>query len=446
MNEDTIAAIATAHGAGSIAVVRVSGSLAQRSACTLTKKEGFEPRFASLCGLYDVEGAFIDQVIVLYFKSPQSFTGEDVVEFQCHGGTIVAEQILENVLQTGVRIAEPGEFSKRAFLNGKIDLSQAEAIAQLIEAKSEDAAKILSKHLRGGMQQFVDEHKKALIELLAYAEVVIDYAEEDLPDDQLTLMLSKIDTLITALTQTLAVSKTRKGLLAGFKIAIVGRPNVGKSSLLNALLQYNRAIVSDVAGTTRDTIEESVKIGTHLVRVVDTAGIRSAQDAIEKIGIERSHKAVEESDIVLALFDASEEKTDEDDEIIALLRPYESQKHIIWLLNKSDLPQCFGSALPESALPISCKEVPQRLIQNLKQFLDSQNIQDETLLVSQRQIGAVEKVLLALNEAKLALNESALEIFSYHINEALHSLSAITKPYAYDEMLDQMFSSFCLGK
>ena len=287
---DTIAAIATAHGIGSIAIIRLSGSDALAIATKLTKKENFSPRYATLTNIYDKNNELLDEAIVIYFKAPFSFTAEDVVEFQCHGGVVVAELVLQACLDAGARLAEPGEFSKRAFFNGRIDLSKAEAIAQLIEAKSEDSAKILARQVKGELKEFIEEVREEIISVLAYSEVTIDYAEEDLPEDLIEQIQEKLNTLKEKLQKTLQASKARAGLMQGFKVAIVGKPNVGKSSLLNALLHYERAIVSDIAGTTRDTIEEQVRIGSHLIRIVDTAGIREANDTIEQIGIKRSKK------------------------------------------------------------------------------------------------------------------------------------------------------------
>ena len=319
MDNDTISAIATANGIGSIAIIRLSGDKALDIAKQLSKKENFTNRYATLTNIYDKENTLIDESIIIYFKGPHSFTAEDVVEIQCHGGFIVAQSILKATRALGARLATAGEFSKRAFFNGRIDLSEAEAIAQLIEAKSEDAAKILASQMKGSLKKYIEDIRDEIIHIMAYSEVSIDYAEEDLPEDLVLQIKEKLDELKSSLNSTLLASKAREGLMQGFKVAIVGKPNVGKSSLLNRLLNFNRAIVSDIAGTTRDTIEEQVKIGTHLIRIVDTAGIREASDAIEKIGIERSLEAIEQSDIVIGLFDASREIDSEDEQILSLI-------------------------------------------------------------------------------------------------------------------------------
>jgi tRNA modification GTPase len=446
--KETIAAVATAHGVGSIAIIRLSGDYALSIAKSVTKNEAFRPRHAHLVPFYDENGELIDEVIALYFKGPNSFTAEDVVEFQCHGGQVVAEAILKTVLAKGARLAEPGEFSKRAFFNGRIDLTEAEAIAQLIEAKSEDAAKILAKQMKGELRAYVEGVRDQLLEVLAYSEVTIDYAEEDLPEDLVAQIVSRLDNLHRDLSRTLRASQTRQGLMQGFKVAIIGKPNVGKSSLLNALLNYNRAIVSDIAGTTRDTIEEQVRIGTHLIRIVDTAGIREAGDEIERIGIERSIEAVEESDIVVALFDGSRGIDGEDRAIIELIKAHEEDRSFVVVVNKSDLEQRFDDTAIETYAPlrISCKEDVQGLIGALQALMDRQNLSDEMMLISLRQIEAVKETLSSIEEAKIPLQEQELEIFSFHLNQAIQAIASITRPFEHDEMLDKMFGSFCLGK
>ncbi|WP_457563760.1 tRNA uridine-5-carboxymethylaminomethyl(34) synthesis GTPase MnmE [Caminibacter pacificus] len=441
---ETIAAIATPNGIGAISIVRISGDNALEIAKKLTKKE-FTPRKATLAKVYDSNDELIDIALVIYFKAPSSFTGEDVVEFQCHGGVVVSRLILEEVLKHGARLANPGEFTKRAFLNGKIDASQAEAIAKLIETRSKEGAKLLSRQLEGDLSKFVDEVREKLIEIMAYAEVFIDYAEEDLPEtlgSEIEERLQKIEEL---LIHTLESSKRREALLSGYKVAIVGKPNVGKSSILNALLNKQRAIVSDIAGTTRDTIEEDIQIGSHLIRIIDTAGIRAAKDEIEKIGVERSKKAIEEADIVVGVFSA-DEFTKEDEEILELLKNVD--KEVIIVINKVDkginidLDKFEGLKV----VKISAKKDISPLIYELKNLLDSFSSEDEHILISTRQIHAVEKALNAINESKQFLQTGELELFSYQIQDAIRAISEITKPFEYDEMLDKMFGSFCVGK
>ncbi|WP_459977316.1 tRNA uridine-5-carboxymethylaminomethyl(34) synthesis GTPase MnmE [Nautilia lithotrophica] len=443
-NMDTIAAISTPNGVGAISIVRLSGDDAYEIAKKLTKKD-LTPRIATLCKLYDKNDELIDIGIVIYFKSPNSFTGEDIVEFQCHGGVVVSRIVLETLLDYGARAALPGEFTKRAFLNGKIDASQAEAIAKLIETRSREGAKLLSRQLEGDLGKFVDEVREKLIEIMAYTEVFIDYAEEDLPETlgyEIEERLKKIESL---LNHTLDVSKRREGMLKGYKIAIIGKPNVGKSSILNALLNKQRAIVSDIAGTTRDTIEEDIQIGSHLIRIIDTAGIRAAKDEIEKIGVERSKEAIKEADIVLCVFDANE-FTKEDEEILEIIK--NSDKDIIIVINKIDKGINIDLEKFKSypIVKISAKEDISPLIESLKNILDSYTSEDEHILISTRQIKAVEKALNAINESKEFLITGELELFSYQIQDAIKAISEITRPFEYDEMLDKMFGTFCVGK
>jgi len=444
---NTITAIATASGVASISIIRVSGDGAYSIAQKITKLDKLTPRYAHLSSVYNKDDELIDQAIVIYFKSPYSFTGEDIVEFQCHGGLIVAQEILDSVLSCGARLAEPGEFSKRAFLNGKIDLTEAEAISKLIEAKSSDAAKILAKQLKGELKEFVDSSREALLKAMAYSEVMIDYAEEDIPSDVLENISKQLDTLIEKIDNLVDASYRRRGLIEGFKVAIIGKPNVGKSSLLNALLSYDRAIVSDIAGTTRDTIEEQIRIGSHIIRLVDTAGIRESNDTIEKIGIQKSLESLEQSDIIIALFDASREFDSEDENILQMLQETKD-KHIIVALNKCDLPKIIDiSKLQEyNPIEVSAKRGFKELTKKLEDILDSIGEGDEMMLVSARQIEAVNKAKEALVLAKEPLMNEELEFFSYHIQDALQALSSISKPYNNEEILDKMFGEFCLGK
>jgi tRNA modification GTPase len=446
MQTDTISAIATANGIGSIAIIRISGDNALEIARKLSKKQDFSPRYATLSTLYDSQNALIDESIIIYFKAPYSFTAEDVVEIQCHGGYIVAQSILKATLDAGARLANAGEFSKRAFFNGRIDLSEAEAIAQLIEAKSEDAAKILARQMKGSLKEYIENIRDEIIHILAYSEVSIDYAEEDLPQDLIDQIEARLNKLESSLESTLMASKSREGLMQGFKVAIIGKPNVGKSSLLNSLLNYNRAIVSDIAGTTRDTIEEQVRVGSHLIRIVDTAGIRESSDEIERIGIERSLEAIEDSDIVIVLFDGSRVMDAEDKQILSLIERDAEDKEVLFVKNKIDLEPLFQMKEREFDLELNSKESVAPLIDALKSIMDKNNISDEIMLISQRQVSAVQNTLNNIQEAREPLLDQELEIFSFHLNEAIKEMASITRPFENDEMLDKMFGSFCLGK
>ncbi|NPA28511.1 MAG: tRNA uridine-5-carboxymethylaminomethyl(34) synthesis GTPase MnmE [Epsilonproteobacteria bacterium] len=443
----TIAAIATATGVGSISIVRVSGEDALKISSKLLKGANLTPRVAKLHSIYNKENSLIDRGIIIYFKAPNSFTGEDIVEFQCHGGIVIAQEILDTLLHFGASLAKPGEFTQRAFLNGKIDLSEAEAIAKMIETKSVDGAKVIARQLKGELREFVEKSRDRLINLLAYSEVMIDYAEEDIDEDILTKIESNLEELKDRLQHLLKASLQRKGVIEGFLLAIIGKPNVGKSSILNKMLNYERAIVSDIAGTTRDTIEEQIRIGSHIVRIADTAGIREATDIIEKMGVERSIKWLNEADIIVAVFDASSPLDKEDLKILEHLKDIPPQKVII-ALNKIDK----GIKIDKDRfknfkiVEISAKTSVDRLIEEIETILKTISQTDELLLISTRQIESVKRALKEIELAFEPLKNLELEFFSYHLNEAIKAFEEITRPYQHQELLDKMFSEFCLGK
>jgi tRNA modification GTPase len=447
MQNDTITAIATAYGVGSIAIVRVSGPKSLQIAKQISKKENFTPRLATLCKLYSQDD-LIDEALIIYFKAPYSFTGEDIIEFQCHGGVAIAKIIIDEVIKCGARLANSGEFTKRAFLNGKIDISKAETISKLIESTSQNSVKLIAKHLKGDLKNFVNDIRERLINILAYSEVSIDYADEDLPDDIFQAIEKQIENLVIKLQNTLSSSKRRENIINGLKVAIIGKPNVGKSSLLNKLLNYERAIVSNIAGTTRDTIEETITIGTNIIKIVDTAGIRNTNDTIEKIGIEKSKSAIEEADIVISLFNNNENLNNEDYEILNILKENIDNKNILIFINKSDL----DTKIEEEKLKdfdfekISCKDDVNIVVKKLETIVEQSSVSDEILLISKRQIDAVENCINSIEEARDNLSAYQLEIFAFHINEAIENISTITKEYDNDEMFDKMFSTFCLGK
>jgi len=448
MSNSTIAAIATASGVGSIAIIRVSGANALKIASKLLqRKKPLNPREASLCSIYNKEQELIDRAIVIFFQAPNSFTGEDIVEFQCHGGLVIAQEILDTLLHYGASLAKPGEFSQRAFLNGKIDLSEAEAIAKMIETKSVDGAKVLARQLKGELREFIDKVREKLVLLLAHSEVMIDYAEEDIPSNLLETLSQHLEETQKELEKIVASSIKRKGIIEGFWLGIIGKPNVGKSSILNKMLNFDRAIVSDIAGTTRDTIEEQLTIGSHIVRIADTAGIRETQDVVESLGVERSLEWLKSSDIILAVFDASRELDREDEKILELLKEAPQEKIIV--LNKIDKGikielESFREF--DRVLQLSAKESVQELIDEIEQILNAISQTDELMLISSRQIESVQKALQAIETAKEPLELEELEFFSYHINSALEALNEITRPYKNEELLDKMFGEFCLGK
>lgn len=447
MLNDTFCAIASASKEGAISIVRLCGADALKIAEKLTRKTSITPRTAQLSYIYNRSLEPIDSVIVLYFKAPNSFNGEDIVEIQCHGGTMSAAMILKRCMDEGARLAEPGEFTKLAVLNFKITLDQAEAINQLILSTNEKSAKYLAKHLQGALGKLVEEMRFSLIEALSFSEVCIDYADEDLPEDTIDRLKNKIILIAEKLDYTVKASLAREGLFQGFKVSIIGKPNVGKSSLLNKILNFDRAIVSPIAGTTRDTIEEQIKIGGYSIRIVDTAGIRNTDDEIEKIGIDYSIKAFNDSEIVLALFDSSVLFTKEDQRILDLIGS-DSNKKIIVVFTKSDLPTLIdeGKFVGFDAIEYNKNEDPIRIYNELEKILDISYDFEGDLLINKRQIDAAKNGYEEVISSLKFLDSLELEFFSYHIKEAIMHISSITTPYDNEEMLDSMFKNFCLGK
>ncbi|HAA2027101.1 tRNA uridine-5-carboxymethylaminomethyl(34) synthesis GTPase MnmE [Campylobacter sp. BCW_6465] len=440
---DTIAAIATAHGVGSISIVRLSGERALEFALKLSHKTKLTPRHATFTKLFNQNNEIIDEAIMIYFKAPYSFTGEDIVEFQTHGGFSVSEVLLEELVSLGARLALAGEFSKRACLNGKMTPLKALNIQDLILSKSALAAKIIARNMQGNLGELLEKIRTDLVKTLAFVETSIDYADDDLPSDLLEQISTMCEENSKILKEVYTLSQSKKGLIEGFKIAIVGKPNVGKSSLLNALLSYERAIVSDIAGTTRDTIEESFKLGTHLLRIIDTAGIRESKDVIEQIGVALSKKSLEDADIILAVFDASRVQDKEDEKIFDLLA--NTDKKIFWILNKSDLENVFKNTQNKNFIKLSAQKDITLLKEELQNYLNS--FDSEGIMVSSLDlINACKISSEVIFRAKGLLEESSLELFAFELNLAINELARFTKDFQRDEILDEMFGNFCLGK
>ncbi|EAH9091168.1 tRNA uridine-5-carboxymethylaminomethyl(34) synthesis GTPase MnmE [Campylobacter jejuni] len=440
---DTIAAIATAHGVGSISIVRLSGERALEFALKLSHKTKLTPRHATFTKLFNQNNEIIDEAIMIYFKAPYSFTGEDIVEFQTHGGFSVSEVLLEELVGLGARLALAGEFSKRACLNGKMTPLKALNIQDLILSKSALAAKIIARNMQGNLGELLEKIRTDLVKTLAFVETSIDYADDDLPSDLLEQISTMCEENSKILKEIYTLSQSKKGLIEGFKIAIVGKPNVGKSSLLNALLSYERAIVSDIAGTTRDTIEESFKLGTHLLRIIDTAGIRESKDVIEQIGVALSKKSLEDADIILAVFDASRVQDKEDEKIFDLLA--NTDKKIFWILNKSDLENVFKNTQNKNFIKLSAQKDITLLKEELQNYFNS--FDSEGIMVSSLDlINACKISSEAIFRAKGLLEESSLELFAFELNLAINELARFTKDFQRDEILDEMFGNFCLGK
>ncbi|MCV3392475.1 tRNA uridine-5-carboxymethylaminomethyl(34) synthesis GTPase MnmE [Campylobacter sp. IFREMER_LSEM_CL2101] len=440
---DTIAAIATAHGVGSISIIRISGEKALELALKITHKKELTPRYAHLCKLYKNSNDFLDEALVIYFKAPYSFTGEDIVEFQLHGGFSLSEILLDELILAGARLANPGEFSKRACLNGKMDLLKALSIQDAIMSKSTSAANIIAKNIKGDLSKFLNTIRMDLVQTLAFVETSIDYADDDLPQDLLDRIIAMCEKNSKLLRDIVDISLSKKGLIEGFKVAIIGKPNAGKSSLLNSLLAFDRAIVSNIAGTTRDRIEESLKIGSHLIKIIDTAGIRNADDEIEKIGVNLSYESIKEADIIIAVFDGSKEFEEEDERILQALK--DCDKKIIYVLNKSDLATKFQHEISTSCIRICAQENTQAIKESLNEYLNT--LDGDGMLISNTLIlNACKNASEAILRARDLLKESSLELFAFELNLAIGEIAQFTKDFERDEILDAMFSNFCLGK
>ena len=398
-------------------------------------------------------GEIIDEVLVSYFKSPKSYTTENMCEINSHGGNVVVKKILEMCLKNGAELAEPGEFTKRAFINGRIDLLQAESVIDIINAKSEREAKTGIKQLEGFLSEKIAEIKKEIMDVMVNIEVVIDYPEydvEDVTNKQVEDMLISVQDKLEKLEKSFDNGKIIK---EGIKTVIVGRPNAGKSSLLNAILKEDRAIVTEFEGTTRDTIEEFVTINGIPLKLVDTAGIRKAKDEVEKIGIEKTKEMTKEAELVIAIFDSSEELTKEDMEILDLIK----DKKTIIVLNKSDLPSKTNEndvrlkKASESIINISAlnKKGIEGLYDEISKLfnLNEINLDHEIVITNLRHKNLINKANENVKKAKEALKQKMpLDIIAIFIKDILEDLGTITGEIATDDIIDEIFSKFCLGK
>ncbi|CQR25539.1 tRNA modification GTPase [Streptococcus varani] len=451
---DTITAIATPLGEGAIGIVRISGTDAVAIAQGIFKGKKLETVGSHTLNyghIFDPEkNEILDEVMIGVMRAPRTFTREDVIEINTHGGIAVTNEILQLIIRQGARMAEPGEFTKRAFLNGRVDLTQAEAVMDVIRAKTDKAMNIAVKQLDGSLKNLIDNTRQEILNTLAQVEVNIDYPEYDDVEEMTTsLMREKTLEFQKLFENLLATARRGKILREGLSTAIIGRPNVGKSSLLNKLLREEKAIVTDIAGTTRDVIEEYVNIKGVPLKLIDTAGIRETEDIVERIGVERSRKALEEADLILLVLNASENLTKQDR---ILLELSESSNRII-LLNKTDLPEKIeADQLPEDAIRISVLEG-----QNINQieerinqlFFDNAGIveQDATYLSNARHISLIEQAVQALQAVNEGLEMGMpVDLLQVDMTRAWHILGEITGDAAPDELITQLFSQFCLGK
>ena len=453
---DTIAAISTPIGEGGISIVRLSGEDAVKIANRVFKGKDLTkaPSHTIHYGhIVDPENKqIIDEVMVSVMLAPKTFTREDIVEINCHGGIVVTNRILQLLLRTGARMAEPGVFTKRAFVNGRIDLTQAESVMDIVRAKTDRARQVAENQLEGGLLAKIQAMRQEILDTLANVEVNIDYPEYDadkVTSEQMTRVSLSVIGKIDGLLKTAAEGTALRN---GLATAIIGQPNVGKSSLLNYLTKSDTAIVTDIAGTTRDTLEEYVSVEGVPLKLIDTAGIRHTENKVEKIGVERSKKALDQADLVLLLFDSSKELDPEDRELIAAT----ANKKRIVILNKTDLGQKVSAA--EMKELTNSEVIPTSILQrkNLNQLKEAikdlffngiENSNDQVMVTNQRQVGLLEKAKKQLQDVIAALEtEVPIDIAQIDFNGAWDTLGEITGESSPDELVNQLFSQFCLGK
>lgn len=456
--DDTIVAIATAPGEGGIGIIRLSGS----NALDIANKM-FRPLYRDSIGDYAVrtliygniydEGVVLDEVLLAYMKGPHSYTAEDVVEINCHGGFISVRKILELALKSGARMAEAGEFTKRAFLNGRIDLSQAEAVIDIINAKTDKSYELAQSQLEGSLSKKIKNLREMLTDVLAQVEVAIDYPEEDIEFITYKELIEKTEAIQKEVVQMYKTADTGKILREGLQTAILGKPNVGKSSLMNSILGENRAIVTDIPGTTRDIIEEFVNIKGIALKIVDTAGIRDTDDVVEKIGVEKSRKHLKNSDLTLVVLDNSREIDQED---IDILESVDRSKTLV-ILNKIDLESKLDLDIVKkyvdeiNIINISAlkNEGLDLLHDRIEDMVFSGEISNsgDVMITNSRHKDAIYKAMKAIEDAISSLNdEMSYDFIEVDLKDAWDALGYINGDTISEDLLDTIFSNFCIGK
>ena len=454
----TIASISTAPGIGGIGIIRMSGEKSfevlgkifqAKTPQEIENIKGYTMKYGHIIENNEI----VDEVLVSYFKAPRSYTAENMCEINSHGGNVIVKKILEICLKNGAELAEPGDFTKRAFLNGRIDLAQAESVIDVINAKSDKEAKSGIKQLEGFLSKEIKNIKQEILDVLVNIEVTIDYPEYDTPEvqeNEMREMLKSVGTKLEKLEKSFDNGKIIKD---GIKTAIIGKPNAGKSSLLNAILKEDRAIVTNIAGTTRDTIEEFVTINGIPLKLIDTAGIRTASDEVEKIGIEKSIKQAEDADLIIAIFDSSKELSKEDIEILNLIK---NKKSII-LLNKSDLKSVITendekikliskniikiSALNKTGIDLLYEKISEMF--NLNEI----NLDNDLLITNIRHKNIITKAVENVKKAIEALNiNTPIDIITIYIKDILEDLGEITGEVVTEDIINEIFAKFCLGK
>ena len=450
MYDDVICAISTANTRSAISIVRLSGKgsidIVNKifRGKDLTKVASHTIHYGYI---YDSD-QMLDEVLVSVFKAPRTYTKEDVVEINCHGGVFVTNKVLELCIVNGARLAEPGEFTKRAFLNGRIDLTQAEAVMDVIDAKNKETLKMSNYGLRGDIKRIIQEFRSKILEMILKIEVNIDYPEYE-DEEQITkeYLIPSIKENIEEIEIIIAKSENSIKIKEGITTAIIGKPNVGKSSILNALLRENKAIVTDIAGTTRDVVEGSVNIGGLTLNLIDTAGVRQTDDIIEQIGVLKTQEVLEKAELIILVFDYSSKLDSNDLKIINLTK----DKHVLTVINKKDLPQKIDLSLFDNYIIISAfdeKDI-ETLEKAVKKVCDIQQIDDSEVkyVTSIRAITKLKKALQSLKEGLKALESGMpIDLASTDLRSAWQNLGEILGEVSSEELLDEMFSQFCLGK
>ena len=455
--DDTIAAVATAYGEGGIGIIRISGEKSLDILEEIFEFHGIEEivnRRMTYGKIVDRDnGQTIDEVLAVYMKGPATYTAEDVVEINCHGSTVSLRKTLSLVLRKGARLAEPGEFTKRAFLNGRIDLSQAEAVIDVVKAKTDKSFDVALSQLEGGLSSYIRDIRQNLLDLLVDITVNIDYPDEDIEEityDKLEINIKQIGDMIEKLLST---ASSGRMIREGIRVAIAGKPNVGKSSLMNGLLRETRAIVTEIPGTTRDTIEEALSIRNIPVYLIDTAGIRETSDKVEKLGIEKSKEAFNNADFIIFIMDGSEEISSEDEEIIEYLK----ERKCLVLINKKDLEQKIDSGQIRNMLPnsqiIKTSLINGDGIEEIENAVEElvyggEITQSESMMVNNvRHINLLTDSFNSLEDAlQMAVNREALDFIEIDVKNAYELTGEIIGESVNDDIINEVFARFCLGK
>ena len=454
--EDTIAAIATPPGEGSVAIIRISGvdaeNIASRIFCAQSKNSKLESHRLYHGKIHDPKTARdLDDVLLAIMRKPRSYTGEDVVEIQCHGGAFVVQRLLQLVLTEGARQAEPGEFTKRAFLNGRMDLTQAEAVLDLVRARTEKSAGLALNQASGVLSHWVDELREELLDILVQVEAAIDFPEEEIELLRRRELSEKVERLIDKISVISATYNWSKLFREGARVCICGRPNVGKSSLLNALLGEDRVIVTPIAGTTRDVIEESINLNGLPLVLWDTAGIRDTDDQIERMGVDLARGYMEKSDAAIIVLDGSVPLTADDEELLGAAR----ERKILVVINKSDLPQSLAEqeltryvwSTKISRVSAKTGEGILSFKQSLRDLMVGAEIDAPVVITNLRHRSALQRSEASLSRAVGSLRDGyASEFIALDLNDAREALEEITGLINNEDILDRIFSSFCIGK